>query len=120
MGANPTSSIDSGGLPNNVNSEISRQRSGADAALNSQSGAMNQAGKNFDTVTGIVKTMPEVDSKGVGNPDGVLRSKRILGNDAKDLFAEDVKQSLDNAVDGGKELGDKAKDAVDRALGKKK
>ncbi|MDY7574452.1 conjugal transfer protein TraG N-terminal domain-containing protein [Actimicrobium sp. CCI2.3] len=120
VGANPTSSIDSGGLSDNVNSEISRQRSGADAALNSQSGAMNQAGKNFDTVTGIVKTTPGVDSKGVGNPDGVLRSKRILGNDARDLFAEDVKQSFDNAVDGAKELGDKAKDAVDRALGKKK
>jgi hypothetical protein len=65
-----------------VGNEIIRQRSVAGATFDARGAATDQAGKNFQTVTGLVKTEPEVDNKGVGNPDGVLRSSN-LANDAR-------------------------------------
>jgi hypothetical protein len=120
VGANPAHTGESGGLASDVSGEINRQRSEAGAAFGRHGNDMEQAGKHFRTITGIVKTEPEVDSKGVGNPDGVLRSKRILANDAVELFTEDAKQSVENLSNGVKELGDKARSAFDHAMGKKK
>jgi hypothetical protein len=99
-----------------VGNEIMRQRSVAGATFDARGAATDQAGKNFQTVTGLVKTEPEVDNKGVGNPDGVLRSKRNLANDARDLFAEDVKESVANATEGMRQAAEKARGLADRLL----
>jgi hypothetical protein len=47
-----------------------------------------------------VNTKPEMDSKGVGNPDGELRIRRSLANDTQDMFIQDVQQSGQNLADG--------------------
>jgi conjugal transfer mating pair stabilization protein TraG len=82
--------------------------------------ATGTAHQTFQTVSGLVETSPEVDFKGVGNPDGTLSTKRILGNDTRDMALEDGKRSVENLVEGLGDLEQKAEAAGKAAWDKAK
>ena len=112
--------VDAGKLPEDVQGAIGANRSDALGREQHHDVASKAAQGKFQTVSGLVETPPEVDSKGVGNPDGRLVTKRILANDAGDLFVQDAKQSVENNFDRAVDLAREAKEVGEKALEKAK
>ena len=86
------------------------------AAWEAAGDGVNRAQAKFNEVSGVVPSAPDgPDFKGVGNPDGALTTKRILGNDAADAAGRDIVQSGRNTADAAEHLAGQAREAATAA-----
>ncbi len=103
-------------LRSQVDGALHGNAAAAGAAWEASSEGANHAQSKFNEVSGVVPSTPDgPDFKGVGNPDGALTTKRILGNDAADAAGRDIVQSGRNTVDAAEHLAGQAREAASAA-----